>query len=205
LFDIAGKTIIVPGGSGGLGAATARGLASCGAHLVMAERDTERMRRVVSRIQAAGVAHRVPATSVTLETFQRVHAVNAEAAMFLSQAAYPHLCESGKSSIVNVVSTGLWTSGPKSVLYRSSQASLHAMTMVLAHEWAPDGIRVNAVAPGAFNAGTGANLDDERAPARIARIPSSACAAGGDCSLASDVSSFVTATTLRVDGGAMSL
>jgi NAD(P)-dependent dehydrogenase (short-subunit alcohol dehydrogenase family) len=248
LFDLAGRAIVVTGGSGGLGSATAQGLAACGAYVVVVGRASDRVHEVTSRItdtggravgvvaditrpadresvvdaaltaygrldvliNNAGVTHRVSADSVTVETYRRVHGINAEAALFLSQAAHPHLRDSGHGSIVNVVSTGLWTSGPKSLLYRSSKASLHAMTMVLAQEWAPDGIRVNAVAPGAFEAGMGADLDAERIASHLARTPQQRRGRPGEIVptmlyLASDASSFVTGTTLRVDGGAVSV
>jgi NAD(P)-dependent dehydrogenase (short-subunit alcohol dehydrogenase family) len=161
-------------------------------------------------INNAGITHRMPATSITVETYRRVHAINAEAALFLSQAAHPYLKDSGDGSIVNVVSTGLWTGGPQSLLYRSSKAALHAMTMVLAQEWAPDGIRVNAVAPGAFEVGMGAGLDAGRIAAHVARTPQRRRGRGEEIVatmlyLASAASSFVTGTTLRVDGGAVSL
>lgn len=248
LFDVAGRTIIVTGGTGGLGSTIARGLAACGAHLVVVGRAVDRLEEVVTGIQEtggtalgvpaditlaedraavvdtamtrygrldvllnnAGVAHRVPAAELTVETYRRLHGVNAEAALFLAQAAYPHLKGHGNGSIINVLSIGMWNSGAQSVLYRSSKSALHGMTMVLAQEWAPDGVRVNAVAPGTFEAGMGANLDPQRVARQIARTPMGRRGHPAEIVptmlyLASDASSFVTGTTLRVDGGAISL
>lgn len=161
-------------------------------------------------VNNAGTAHRVPATDVTPESWDRVFAVNTHAAFFLAQAAYPHLRANGRGSVVNVLSTGLWSGGAGSVLYRSSKAALHAVTMVLAQEWAPEGVRVNAVAPGAMDAGMGVALDGDRVARHVERTPQRRLGRAGELVpavlyLASDASSFVTGTTLRVDGGAISL
>jgi NAD(P)-dependent dehydrogenase (short-subunit alcohol dehydrogenase family) len=248
LFDVTGRAIVVTGGTGGLGSATAAGLAACGAQLVVVGRAADRLKNVVSRIRDigahavgvtaditqpddraavvatalreygrldvlinnAGVTRRVPVESLTVETYRTLHEINAEAALFLAQAAHPHLRASRNGSVINVLSIGMWNSGPNSVLYRSSKSALHAMTMVLAQEWAPDGIRVNAVAPGTFEVGMGSVLDPKRVAGQIARTPLQRRGRPEEIVptmlyLASDASSYVTGTTLRVDGGAVSL
>ncbi|BBG02565.1 MULTISPECIES: SDR family NAD(P)-dependent oxidoreductase [Pseudonocardia] len=246
-FDLSGRTVLITGGSGGLGSAIACGLAASGARVVVAGRDGDRLADVVARIRAtggeavgvpvditrhderstlvaaavaefgrldvlinnAGATHRVPAVELTVEAYRRLHRINTEAALFLSQAAHPHLCATGAGSIINILSIGMWNGGPQSLLYRSSKAALHAITMVLAQEWAPDRIRVNAVAPGTVDAGMGAALEPQRLAAQIARTPLGRRGLAEEVVpaalyLAADASSYVTGTTLRVDGGAVS-
>ncbi|MFF3573901.1 SDR family NAD(P)-dependent oxidoreductase [Nocardia jiangxiensis] len=246
LFDISDRRVVVTGGTRGLGAVIARGLAACGARVAVVGRSCADGCAVVSEIEAAGgeglavsasladpvgpsdlvaevvqafggidvlvnnagVAERVAADEVDRDAYRRVHGLNAEAALFLCQAAFPYLSEA-RGSVVNVLTTGLWTGGAGSVLYRSSKAALWGTTMVLAREWAPHGVRVNAVAPGAFAAGMGERMTRERSLKHIADTPMGRL---GDPSelvpavlyLVSDAASFVTGTVLRVDGGAVS-
>ncbi|WP_433502902.1 SDR family NAD(P)-dependent oxidoreductase [Pseudonocardia halophobica] len=248
LFNVDGRVIVLTGGTGGLGSATARGLAACGAHLVVVGRAADRLQEIVAGIQDtggsavgvtaditlaadraavvdtavaefggidvlinnAGVTHRVPVAELDVETYRRINGINAEAALFLAQAAYPHLKAHGNGSVVNVLSIGMWSSGANSVLYRSTKSALHGMTMVLAQESAPDGIRVNAVAPGTFEAGMGTAISADRVAAQVARTPMRRRGRPEEIVptmlyLASDASSYVTGTTLRVDGGTVSL
>lgn len=247
-FDLAGRTVVVTGGSGGLGSTIAAGLAACGADLVVVGRAADRLEEVVSGIRDAGgravgisaditvpedraavvdaavaeygrldvlvnnagVTRRVVTAELSVEDYRNVHRINTEAALFLAQDAYPHLKAHRRGSVVNILSIGLWTGGAKSVPYRSSKAALHGVTMVLAQEWAPDGIRVNAVAPGTFATGMGTHLEPVRLAEQVARIPMGRPGRSAEIVppvlfLASDASSYVTGTTLRVDGGALSL
>lgn len=246
-FDIAGRVVIVTGGTRGIGAALGRGLAVCGATVAVVGRnesdaesvvDDIRSRggialgvtadlavagdrsRVVDQVVAeygrldvlvnnAGISRRVPAGDVSRDDYESVHGLNAEAAFFLSQEAFPWLQAAGNGSIVNVLSTGMWTGGAGSILYRASKASLHAMTMVLAQEWAPHGVRVNAIAPGAINAGMGADLPPERVAVHLARTPMGRVGQAEELVpavllLASDAASYITGSVIRVDGGAVS-
>ena len=161
-------------------------------------------------VNNAGILRPKAVADLRRSDYREVHGVNAEAALFLCQAALPHLRASGRGSVVNIVSVGLWTDGPNSVLYRSSKAALHAMTMVLAQEWGPYGIRVNAIAPGFFAAGMGEDVPDERAATALGRTPLARSGQARELVpavlyLASDASSYMTGETLRIDGGRVSI
>ena len=146
------------------------------------------------------------AADVDEVTWDRVHAVNSKGPMFLAQAALPHLEATGHGSIINVLSVGAWNGGPMMLLYRSSKSALLGTTMVLAKEWASRGIRVNAIAPGPFDTDMIGWMDEAargRATAATAqnRIAEAAELVPAAVYLASDASSFVTGTVLRIDGG----
>jgi NAD(P)-dependent dehydrogenase (short-subunit alcohol dehydrogenase family) len=149
------------------------------------------------------------AADIDEATYDRVHAVNAKGPFFLAQRARPHLASSGRGSIINVLSVGAWNGGPMMLLYRSSKSALLGTTMVLAKEWASQGIRVNAIAPGTFETDMIGWMDDASRARSIAVTPQQRIADPGEIVptalyLASDASSFTTGTVLRVDGGMLS-
>ncbi len=170
----------------------------------------DRFGRLDVLVNNAGITRRSAAADITEELYDSVHDINAKSAFFLSQRAYPHLRDAGNSSIINLVSIGLWVSGPGSLLYRSSKASMQAVTMILAKEWATDGVRVNAIAPGAMEIGMGASTPADRIENLLNGTPMGRLGRGDEVAsavlyLASDLASYTTGTTLRVDGGAVSL
>ena len=77
--------------------------------------------------------------------------VNLNAVFFLCRAAIPHMREAGGGAIVNTTSTWGLYPGPDHVAYCTSKAALAALTRNLGRDHAPDGIRVNAVAPNEVN------------------------------------------------------
>jgi len=146
---------------------------------------------------------------VTVDEWDRVHAINSKGPFFLAQKALPHLEASGRGSVINVISVGAWNGGPMMILYRTTKSALLGTTMVLAKEWASRGIRVNAIAPGTFETDMiGWMSDDNRRNATAAapqnRIADPTELVPGALYLASDASSFVTGTVLRIDGGMLS-
>jgi NAD(P)-dependent dehydrogenase (short-subunit alcohol dehydrogenase family) len=160
-------------------------------------------------VNNAGVSRRAPTDDVTPELYDEVHGLNARGAFFLARTAYPHLRVSGRGSVINVTSTGIHTGGAGSTLYRSSKSALHGLTMVLAREWAVDGIRANTLEPGAIEDGMGARLTPERVRDHVRQTPLGRLGLASELVpavlfLASDASSFMTGATLRVDGGRVS-
>ena len=85
---------------------------------------------------------------IDIETWDAVMAVNIRGTWLVTRAAAPHLRRSGAGRIVNLASdTALW-GAPKLLHYVASKGAIIAMTRSLARELGPDGIAVNAIAPG---------------------------------------------------------
>lgn len=133
--------------------------------------------------------------------------VNLTGALNVTMAFLPAL-RSTKGSIVNITSIASFVSTATSISYPVSKAGLRALTQSLAHELAAEGIRVNAIAPGTFaTAMTEATrFNPERSDRFLTRIPMGRYGepeelVGPVVFLASSMSSYVTGTTLVVDGG----
>ena len=77
--------------------------------------------------------------------------VNLRGPVFLVQYALPHLIESPHAAVVNVLSAGAFLAAPAQSMYAGAKAALMAFTRAQAREWAPLGIRVNALAPGTID------------------------------------------------------
>ena len=117
-----------------------------------------------------------------------------------------------KGAIVNIASIASFVSTATSVSYPVSKAGLRALTQSMAHELAKDGVRVNAIAPGTFaTAMTEATrFNPERSERFLTRIPMGRYGepeelVGPVVFLASEMSSYVTGTTVVVDGGYLAL
>jgi NAD(P)-dependent dehydrogenase (short-subunit alcohol dehydrogenase family) len=162
-------------------------------------------------VNNAGISQHVLVEDVDAATYDRVHAVNAKGPVFLAQAALPHLEANGVGSVINVLSVGVWNGGASMMLYRSSKSALLGATMVMAKEWGPKGVRVNALAPGTFLTDmVTENLDEQtmaivRGMTPVGRIAAPEEIGATVVYLAADASSFVTGSVLRIDGGLVSI
>ena len=158
-----------------------------------------------------------PAQDMTPEHWRAVMSVNLDGPFFCSQAVHPIMKERGGGAIINIAS--VWGLGASSSMpvaaYASAKATLVNLTRQLAVEWARDGIRVNAIAPGFFNTQFAAFGEDtewkrtmraritERMPMQRRGQPDEI--KGAAIFLASDASGLITGHTLPVDGGWMAL
>jgi 2-dehydro-3-deoxy-D-gluconate 5-dehydrogenase len=170
-----------------------------------------RLGRLDILVNAAGMNLRQPAATFTPEDFDRLMGVNLKSAFFASQAAAAIMREKGGGSILNVTSIASEVALPNIALYAMSKGGLRQMTRVLALEWAKDGIRVNAVAPGRFwTAMTDAVFSDPALyESAVSVIPMgrpgvAADLAGAAVLLCSEAASYITGQTIVVDGGWLS-
>lgn len=146
----------------------------------------------------------------SLEEFKRVVDINLNAVFDLSRRLAPSMLERGGGVIVNVASVhGFVASAPNTqAAYVASKGAVVTLTRELAVQWARKGIRVNAIAPGYFATEiTAAMFENDRSVQWIERNTPLGRAGelheldGALLFLASDASSYVTGTTLLVDGG----
>jgi len=171
-----GKTVLLSGGTSGIGLALAKGFADCGATVVATGSSASRLKdaqaRATDRLSfelldvrdKAAVEARIdrmgrldvlvncqgvarPGDEWTEETFLTVMDINLNSAMRLSRAAHPLLKASG-GNIVNVASMLSYLADAAVPSYTASKTGIVGLTRALAHQWGQDGIRVNAIAPG---------------------------------------------------------
>ncbi len=149
-----------------------------------------------------------PLADLTPLAFEKAYAVNVLGPTLLGAKALPHLSASPHAAIVNMITVGAFRGGAKIGLYCSTKAALWNLTGVMAKEWGPMGVRVNAIAPGPFDtdmmAATYA-IPEFRAAvvdATIAkRIAGPDEIVGAALLLASDAGSYMQGSVIVVDGG----
>lgn len=162
-------------------------------------------------VNNAGANLRKDAVEVTAADWDAVMDVNLRGAFFLTQRAGRHLIAAGRGGcIVNIASTYALVGAPERSTYGISKAALLGMTRMLAVEWAPHAIRVNAIAPGRLvtpspsRAQKGA--DAAYMEAMLSRIPLRRQAsleevAAAVVYLASPAAAAMTGQVLVLDGG----
>jgi gluconate 5-dehydrogenase len=142
--------------------------------------------------------------------WQRVLDVNLTGTFLVCREAGRRMLAQGRGSIVNVASTGgLMSFMPdvgSTLSYTTSKGALINLTRDLAAQWAPRGVRVNAIAPGSIDGGMTHSIPDVSQRLMIDRIPIGRQGRpdelqGAIAYLASDASSYVTGAVLVIDGG----
>ncbi|MDB5991293.1 MAG: uncharacterized protein JWQ10_2696 [Herbaspirillum sp.] len=164
-------------------------------------------------VNNAAMRNYAPASEATLEEWQAITAVNLFGAANYCRAALPQLRLSGSGSIVNVSSCYAVTGRKGMGLYDATKAGQLALTRTMAHEEAQHGVRVNAVCPGAtltdFQLAKAKASDKSVAQLMGERQDTSLLRRWATTDevaypilwLASSEASFITGTTVMVDGG----
>ncbi len=233
----ADKRVLISGGTSGIGLGMAKAFAGLGAEVIATGASRQRLeaarmdagaanirferldvrdRKAVDAfvgdlsgldvlINAAGVAK--PEREYEEEDFLDVMDVNLNSVMRLSMAARPLLARA-KGAIINIASMLSYVTDDSVPAYCASKTGVLGLTRALAHRFGPDGIRVNAIAPGYHETDMTKSLWS--APEPAAKIAAKAALkrwgtvddlVGAALFLSSPAALFVTAATLPVDGG----
>ncbi|MEV2223661.1 3-oxoacyl-ACP reductase [Nocardia vinacea] len=145
-----------------------------------------------------------------IDAWRRVQEVNLTSVYLCSKYAINHMLERGKGSVINTASfVAVMGAATSQISYTASKGGVLAMSRELGVQFARNGIRVNALCPGPVNTPLLQELfakDPERAARRLVHIPVGRFAepeeiAAAVAFLASDDSSFITASQFLVDGG----
>jgi NAD(P)-dependent dehydrogenase (short-subunit alcohol dehydrogenase family) len=148
--------------------------------------------------------------TTSLEAWRRVQEVNLTSVYLCCQAALPYMLEQGRGSIINTASfVAVMGAATSQISYTASKGGVLAMSRELGVQFARQGVRVNALCPGPVNTPLLQELfakDPERAARRLVHIPMGRFAEADEIAnavlfLASDESSFITASQFLVDGG----
>ncbi len=230
----AGARVVCVDIDGASAAATASGLESLGRTAAAVTADVreadgaerasasamDRWGRVDVVVNAAGVYPPSSALETPAGFWDDVHAINVRGTFLTSQSCARRMITGGRGGrIVNLASKSAFQPSKGLVHYASTKGAVVGLTKALALEWAPYGIRVNAVAPGAVDT-TGTRLAAERMiteqplttdqvrAAHSARCPLGRQAEPDEIArialfLATEASSYVTGSTIVADGGYM--
>ena len=145
-----------------------------------------------------------------LDAWRRVQEVNLTSVYLCCKAALPYMIEQRRGSIINTASfVAVMGAATSQISYSASKGGVLSMSRELGVQFAREGVRVNALCPGPVNTPLLRELfakDEERAARRLVHVPMGRFGepeemANAVLFLASDESSFITASTFLVDGG----
>jgi NAD(P)-dependent dehydrogenase (short-subunit alcohol dehydrogenase family) len=232
-----GKMALVTGGGSGIGEGIARAMAENGARVIVTDVNEAGAARVAAaiggeyhvvdvsdRTACDGLAQKVGPISILVNNAGIIRRGKLEAASARADwdatmavnldgpynmvTAFLDQLKATKGSIINIGSIQSFVALPNSAAYTTSKGGVRALTKALAIELSPQGVRVNAIAPGMIATPLNANARQDpdymanfaqRIP--LGRLGDPADIAGPAVFLASDLARYVTGVTLPVDGG----
>jgi NAD(P)-dependent dehydrogenase (short-subunit alcohol dehydrogenase family) len=165
-------------------------------------------------VNAAGILRAAHTHECTLDMWNQVININLTGTFLMTRAALPALLVSGRGVIVNFSSTSATFAHPYMAAYAASKGGVDALTHTLAVEYSKQGLRAVAVAPGGISSGITKTTPgmlpkdaDWSLFAKMSPIIGSGMGAPSDVAsviamLASDDGRYITATSVRIDGGA---
>ncbi|MFJ9778813.1 SDR family NAD(P)-dependent oxidoreductase [Amycolatopsis sp. NPDC101161] len=182
---LAGRRLVVTGGAGGIGLATARRLLADGATVTVLDRTTldavpepfsvacdvaspesvaaaiedagSRMGGIDGIVTCAGVTHGSSVEETPFSAWERLVGVNLTGTFLCLRQAIPRLLENAESAIVTIGSVGALVAAGRSAAYDATKGGVLALTRSIAVEYADRGLRANCVCPGLVATGLAAN------------------------------------------------
>lgn len=156
-------------------------------------------------INNAGISESTPFTEYTEETYDKVMELNVKGVFNATRAIVDHMASKGKGVILSTSSMVSISGQPSGFAYPASKFAVNGLTVSLARELGPKGIRVNAVAPGITETDMMKAVPKEVIEPMIARIPLRRLGQPEDIAnafafLASDEAEYITGVVLSVDG-----
>ncbi|MGH9999891.1 MAG: glucose 1-dehydrogenase [Nitrososphaeraceae archaeon] len=175
------------------------------------EQTIKNYNRIDVLVNNAGVQQDVPLEETTVDLWQKILAVDLTGPFICSREAVKHMEKQQDPTggcIINITSVHQLIPKPHYIPYATSKAGVEMMTKTLASELAKSNIRANAVAPGAIETPMNVLLDENEVALRktLAQIPMGRIGGAEEVAnavefLSSDRASYITGTTLYVDGG----
>ena len=174
----------------------------------MAEAALQEFGRIDILVNSAGMNIRKEILEITDSDWDQVLTTNLKGVLYCCQAVGKHLVERKYGKVINISSISSFLGHPARGAYAASKGGLIQLTRVMATEWAPFNVNVNAISPAAvdtpFIAGLKKDrhrLDRELERIPLARIGTPDDVAGAAVFLASRASDFITGHNLFIDGG----
>ena len=164
--------------------------------------------RIDTLLNVAGVNKRMKVERYTAEEYDWIMDINLRGAFLIAQAVGRHMIARRSGNIINIDSLNTYAPLKGVTPYAMSKAGISLMTRGMASEWGPQGVRVNAIAPGFFPTELSRKVWRQpnmqawgTANTPLGRLGEVGELVGSAIFLASQAGRFVTGQVLRVDGG----